>query len=80
MKAVAIRSRPQGNLFGNVVFDDTLWHVSWAYCSGGIIRYQVPIEDFLALIFDATADFIGDDELQKAIDAAQRIRSLKEAS
>ena len=80
MSLVQIRAKEQGGLLGCIHGDDQSRRVFWAYCTSGVIKYQVPIEDFLALIFDATATFIGDDELQKCIDAAQRIRSLNKAS
>lgn len=80
MSLVPIRTKEQGYLFGSIHGDDQSRQVFWAYCSGDVIRYQMPIDDFLALVFDATAVFVGEEGLQEVIAAVQDRRTLRKVS
>lgn len=80
MKVTAIRTKEQGGLCGHIIFYDETNQIFWAYCTGNVIKYQIPIEDFLVKVLDATASYTGDDETQTVIDAVQRRRSLNKAS
>ncbi|MBQ7091804.1 MAG: hypothetical protein IJN83_04045 [Clostridia bacterium] len=80
MRKKEIRAKSSGNLFGHICVDDVVSQLVWAYCSGDVIRYQLPMDDFLALVFDAAADFAGEEGLQEMIAAAQARRTLRKVS
>ena len=80
MKTVAIRTKEQGGLCGHIVFYDVTNQVYWAYCTGDIVKYQIPLDEFFAKVFDAAADFVGEEGLRKAITVAQNRRNLDKAS